>query len=231
MSSAPSPYCGYKTGGIDAAKAPLKGVVFHIIHVSLQIVQFLPLHQQLFHQPFHPGSLVEQESWSGIQKTLINNKYVLTDVRKVRKNLTLCVCVVIWAWTGAPGKLLKLTCNVPWQSGDGKDGRRGRTVGPLVYVEKRFCFCHRRWIGWFEGVGGLARLRRGGGAGPHRAGTWQIYTRMKGRPTWPTHSNGPRWGAGRRAVGYVKCALWVGGVHRWTTARSWSVQGNLYLVL
>lgn len=68
MSSAPAPYRGYKTGGIDAAEASLKCVVFHIIHVGLQIVQFLLLHQQLLHQAFHPGPLVEQESWGGGQR-------------------------------------------------------------------------------------------------------------------------------------------------------------------
>lgn len=32
------PYSRYQTGGIDSSKAPLKGVIFHIVDISLQML-------------------------------------------------------------------------------------------------------------------------------------------------------------------------------------------------
>lgn len=32
-----SPYSGYKTGGVNSSKASLKGVVFHVVDICLQL--------------------------------------------------------------------------------------------------------------------------------------------------------------------------------------------------
>lgn len=50
-----------QASAVHPSEASLQGVKFHFIHFCLQLLQFLPLQPEFFHQALHPSTLVQEQ--------------------------------------------------------------------------------------------------------------------------------------------------------------------------